>query len=185
MRGEVSTERADEKLSECLVEVWVKIWLEVSLHYLCFVSDFMVLELKSMCVCDVNVFNSVIDSAETQWDNQGTPLSQEQTVRLEECVSFLESRMWVEQGLLWPGFCLPSVADELCLMPGHGTIARDGAWETGSAIAHITLKWRTGNIHQRLSWLSWFGKKKTFQQQCYSIQLLLSLQAARRGERDA
>lgn len=44
----------------------MKIWLEVSLHYLCFVSDFMVLELKSMCVCDVNVFNSVIDSAETQ-----------------------------------------------------------------------------------------------------------------------
>lgn len=43
----------------------MKIWLEVSLHCLCFVSDFMVLELKNLCVV-LMYFNSMIDLTETQ-----------------------------------------------------------------------------------------------------------------------
>lgn len=44
----------------------MKFWPQVSLHYLCFVSDFMVLELKKMDVCGVNVFNRMIDFTDTQ-----------------------------------------------------------------------------------------------------------------------
>ena len=63
-------------------------------------------------------------------------------------------------------------------MPGNGAIAGGGGWRTGSTITTITLNWSIRNINKRLSWLSWFWKKKAFQQQCYSIQLLLSLPAA-------
>ena len=44
----------------------MKIWLIVSLRYLCFVSAFMVLELKNRSVCGVNVFSSMIDLTESR-----------------------------------------------------------------------------------------------------------------------
>lgn len=64
----------------------MKIQLQVSLHCLCFASDFTVLELKNMYVCGVNGFNSMIDLADTQGAQPEDPALNSRTPHLRGMV---------------------------------------------------------------------------------------------------